>query len=70
MAHTTLGRLRLRPEIRSRSSVGPCTPGRQAGKNAFARLVEALGADRFLFGTGMPFKAAAIARGSFERVFC
>jgi hypothetical protein len=55
-------------------------------ERTFARLVDVLGADRFLFGTGMPFKvpevallkletvrdataAAAIARGTFERLF-
>jgi predicted TIM-barrel fold metal-dependent hydrolase len=37
-------------------------------ERTFARLVEALGADRFLFGTGMPFKVPEVALLKLETV--
>lgn len=37
-------------------------------ERTFARLVEALGADRFVFGTGMPFKVPEVALLKLETV--
>jgi predicted TIM-barrel fold metal-dependent hydrolase len=75
-----LSRVRALPNLSFEISRMPAGADR-----TFARLVEALGPDRFLFGTGMPFKvpepallklqtvrdasAAAIAADNFTRLF-